>query len=270
VLFHLEQRPIDMGVTAVALGEVFVERQEWARAEACFRYGLAKAETANSLRHKLYAYGKLARLHLAQEQLDRAAESFVKAIEYAKQIGELSGEQSLRLQYGKLLERLNRLDDAEVEYRIAIELQDKIRGRFRSIERRAQFQQHTEDSTTNIVRLLVKRPRRNDALSRAFIYADGARSRTLVELLSRRPVRQPASLPSELSTREEELLSRLTGLETAAATTKEAADQYLSLIGALGDLWNKIAKIDESCRAYVDLRRTPFVQLKVITKLLVA
>ncbi len=269
VLFHLAQNPVEMGAVAINLGRVYTERGAWSLAETCFRYGLAKAEVAHSLRNKLYALSEIAELQAKKGEVEQAEMSYRQAIDFARQTGELSGEQELRTEYGRLLEeRLNRPLEAAEEYGRAIKLQERIRGRFRSVERRVQFQSYSENATSRIVRLLCKQPHRADTLEKAFGYAEGARSRTFAELLSRRGIRHPTSLPSALSEQEDELLSRLLGLETADIAGPEVAELYLSLTDTLETLWDEMSKVDEDCAAYVDLRRTPFVQLDSITQLL--
>ena len=269
VLFHQAQHPAEMGVVAINVGRVYMERGEWALAERCFDYGLMKAEAAHSLRNKLHALSEIAGLQAKKGEVEQAEMSYLQAIDFARQIGEPSGEQELRTEYGRLLEeRLNNPLEAAEEYDRAIELQERIRGRFRSVERRMQFQSYSDDATSRIVRLLCRRLHQTGALEKAFRYAERARSRTFAELLSRRQIRYPSSLPSTLSNRENELLARLLGLETADIAGHEIAELYLSLIDELERLWDEISKVDEDCGAYVELRRTPFIKLVDITQLL--
>jgi hypothetical protein len=172
---------------------------------------------------------------------------------------------------------LSEPEKAEEDYQRAIELYESMRGLFRAIERRMQMQNQSEEAYVLLIRLLSKRSELAEARSKAFVYSERARSRTLVELLSRRPVRRPASLPQELASSEESLLRQLLRLEasenaeeTAEDVGLEVAQRYAQLSQELNKVWDEMAKIDKACSDYVDLRRLPLVDVAEIAGLLKA
>ncbi|HJZ80541.1 MAG TPA: hypothetical protein VKD91_09350, partial [Pyrinomonadaceae bacterium] len=154
----------------------------------------------------------------------------------------------------------------EAEYRLAISQLEAVRGGFRSAERRMQAQSRLQEAYALLLTLLVKTKGDRQA---AFDLSERARSRTLTELLSRRPVRQPASLPQELAERESKLLSDLSRLEDPSQAGVATAQQHAILVRELEEIWQTMAAIDEDCRAYADLRRNPQTEFAELTKLLV-
>lgn len=179
-------------------------------------------------------------------------------------------EPDIRIKRGQLLEEvLSAPEKAEEDYQRAIELYESTRGLFRAIERRMQVQSRSEEVYTLLIRLLSRHSELTEARSKSFAYAERARSRTLVELLSRRPVRQPACLTQELALREESLLKQLVLLEMSEDVGLEVAQRYAQVNLELNRVWDDIAEKDEACSDYVALRRTPVVNVAEIAELLV-
>jgi tetratricopeptide (TPR) repeat protein len=268
-LFYQVQHPGDMLFPVIALCRIYKEKGNLQRAEACIHYCLAEAESLGSPRIRFYALGELAALKAARMQFAEAIDCYQKAVALAQQAGEIMAEQEFRISYGKLLEQnASSPDMVEIEYRRAVELQEIARGRFRIVERRIQFQNRSEESYARLVLLLSKRQHRKNSLADAFNFSERARSRTLIELLSRRPIRYPLSMDIKLAQQEKELLVQLSRLEISDEVGTEPAKRYMQLSKELEEIWHEMAEQDIACRDYVDLRRTPLISLEEIKELL--
>jgi tetratricopeptide (TPR) repeat protein len=264
VLYYQEQELTRMSYAALQLGVIYLEMGDLQRAEACIHYCLRKAEASGTLRLKSGALSILASLQARQNKGAEAVATCAKAIDLAEQIGDLEAKWHSRVKRGKLLEEQSSTREAEVEYRRAVKLEEAMRGRFRAMERRIQFQTRSGEAYTRLVRLLARQRCRPGIICEAFRFAERARSRTLIELLSRTHVRQPDNLHEPLTSREAELLAQLLALEESEKVGLEPAERHARLNQELEEVWRQMAEIDEAWRDYVDLRRTPVVDFREI------
>jgi CHAT domain-containing protein len=153
---------------------------------------------------------------------------------------------------GRLHEQHGDRDEAEADYRQALDLLDKSRGGLRSYDDRASFQLQAEAAGGALVRLLAGQQGREGA---AFEAAERARSRTLLDDLSRSPFHPPPDVPANLAEEERDLLAQLRQKER---TGSASAEQYDELSRQLAGVWDRIRAVaGESARAYVALRQAP-------------
>ena len=212
--------------------------------------------------------GLLTELQMDQNQLTEALDTSKKAVALAHETGELWIEPIMRVHRGELLEKQLSLQAAEQEYRQAVELIEAMRGQLRNSEQRIQLQGSLSPPYEPLVRLLCGQTTNPRAICEAFSFAERARSRTLVELLSRTEIRPPTTLPSSLVAREAQLLEQLLQIEESENFGVELAQQHQQLNQELKKLWDDMELIDEDCRDYVALRRTPAVDIQAILELL--
>jgi tetratricopeptide (TPR) repeat protein len=264
-LFHRLGQPNGMLAAVLLLGEAFRAMGDLRKAEASLHYCCERAESVGARRIQFYVLDKLAEIEVERGDAEKADEAWAEATRLAAELGEFS-EQEFRVKRGKLLQSLSRPDEAEAEYRRAISQFEAVRGEFRSAERRMQAQSRLQEAYALLLALLAET--KGDR-TEAFDLSERARSRTLAELLSRREVRQPASLPRELASREWRLLSELSRLEDPSQSGVAPARRHAALIRELEELWRTMAAIDEDCRAYADLRREPHTDFAELTGLLV-
>lgn len=264
-LFHRLEQPNGMLAAVLLLGEAFRAMGDLRKAEASLHYCREKAESVGAMRLQFYVLDKLAEIELEQGATEKADATWASATRLAAELGEMA-EQEFRVKRGKLLQSLSRPDEAEAEYRRAISQFETVRGEFRSAERRMQAQSRLQEAYALLLTLLAETKGNR---TEAFDLSERARSRTLAELLSRREVRQPASLPRELAGREWRLLSELSRLEDPSQSGVALARRHAALIRELEELWRTMAAIDEDCRAYADLRRDPRTDFAELTGLLV-
>jgi tetratricopeptide (TPR) repeat protein len=267
VLFHQIRQSSSMLFAALFLNRAYKMMGDRRGAEACLRYCFAKAEAESTARPKCYALGELATLQADQAETLQAINNYTEAISLAQELGDVV-EQDFRIGRGRLFEKLGQAENAAEDYRRVIMLQEAMRGGFRAAERRVQAQSRSEEAYMLLARLLARKPDNHRAVSEAFTVAERARSHTLAELLSRRRIRQPASLPPELARREQALLAQLSRLEESEESGLEASRQYAQLSEELDAVWQEIAEVDEACRDYIDLRSAPIVGLGEIARLL--
>jgi tetratricopeptide (TPR) repeat protein len=253
VLFHRVGQSFGMGYAALNLNRVYREASDWERAEACLRYCLSKAREDSAPRLKVYALGELAWLQAVRGERSEAVETYGEAIALAEESGELV-EQDFRFRRAELLEALGRARPAAEDYRRVIALNEAARGRLRAAEHRVQAQGRSEQAYARLVSLLA---RSQGSAGEAFATAEKAHSRTLAELLSRRPIRPPASLPPTLMQREQALLEQLLRLEESDEQGLSPSQQYARLAQELNEVWREMAAADEAGREYSDLRRSP-------------
>lgn len=267
--YHQARRPSDMGLAANMLAKVYLRMGDLECAEQCLHYNLAKAQRSGTIRSQCYALGGLANIQARRNLLDEAAQAYGQAITMAETIGELRQAAEFHEARGQVLERQpNRLDEAEREYRRAVELAEAQRSGFRSTERRIQIQD--EDPYIRLVALLARQHDNPASLGQALSFAERARSRTLSELLSRTDLLHPATLARPLADREKELLAQLRRIEETDESGVEVAERHAQLNRELEALWYEMEQIDDDCRDYVDLRRTPILSVEDIRHLLAA
>jgi hypothetical protein len=207
------------------------------------------------VRLKGYALGELASLQSARGESFRAVETYGHAISLAEESGELA-EQDFRFRRAELLEKLDRPELATEDYRRVIVLHDAARGGLRAAEHRVQAQGRSEKAYARLIRLLARGQGNTDE---AFAAAEKAHSRTLAELLSRRAIQPPASLPPSLAQREQALLEQLLQMEESEELGLSSSRQYDQLARKLNEVWREMSQVDEACHEYADLRRAPIL-----------
>jgi tetratricopeptide (TPR) repeat protein len=252
VLFGQAGRRADLGIAAGALGQIHRARGDLDRAEAAARYFARKAEETGSDRFRATARGELAGLLAVRGNAAGAVAEYTEAITEAERAGVGLLELQLRMARGRLYEQGGGREEAEADYRRALALLDSSRGGLRSYDDRASFQLQSEAAGGALVSLLAGQPGREAA---AFEAAERARSRALLDDLSRSPFHPPPDVPTKLAEEERGLLAELRQKER---TGSASAEQYDRLSRQLAGVWDRIrATPSESARAYVAFRQTP-------------
>lgn len=205
----------------IALGDLEWRRQRFEQSAALYREALALARGSDDRAHTSLALTQLAFTHRDQQRLEEALAAAREAVEVARAIearplqaqahyahGEVlrvwgrpadalqqftaadqivpftnDPELGWRLAYarGLALEALQRDEDAVVALRAAVEIIESVRGQLREERFRAGYIENKYQVYVDLVRLLLKLNRVDDA----FFFAEKLRARSYLDLLNR-------------------------------------------------------------------------------------
>jgi tetratricopeptide (TPR) repeat protein len=172
-------------------------------------------------------------------------------------------------------------DRAEKFLALTIDLGEVMRANLAQNEYRIGFQAQRMEAYQNMIKLqgqLSKQRPSDDGKdsgpkTRAFAYAERARSRSFLDLLGTSSFSLPSEVPEELRAKEAGLTERLRSLSQSSPTPTSAERQtdwaaYEATRAELEKVWKEIVKLVPAAADYVELRRGRPIKMEDLRELL--
>ena len=259
-----------------ALGALYVQTGEYEKALSSLQLALKLARDLATPVPQATALNNLGELHLRLNQPQPALEFFEQARNTAVSINNLRNVWRAYAGLAATYEKLNQLQQAQANNRLAIEVMEGVRGRLTGEEEKAGFLQDKIAIYKRQIALLLadKEPR----YAEVFRYAELARARAFLDLLAEAKVSGEQNIDPDLLKRDKELQQKVTQLtaqllkERSQETSKQDKARIAELEKGLGqvdaELGNWLRELRQRNPHYAALRYPEPVKLEQVQQML--
>lgn len=224
---------------------------------------LKRQEKMGDRRGTADSHNQIGRTLLSIGSCDEALTHSKKSLEIYDEIHDLDGSFLSLENMGIAYEGLNQEDNAISCYTRSIEVLEMIRGRLTLEEHRSGFMKTRMNVYERLIRLLIKRGKREEAWN----YTERARARSFLDMLGNHRIQFRAKADPRLVKQEEELEDGITAaraLLEKEENPERRKESYSRVVTLQNEYEETLEKLKRSCPEYASLKAARVASLKEV------
>lgn len=261
----------NVAITLANLGTIFTLQKQYQLAENYFQ----QAFEINNNIHNTYAiaetHNNLGTLYLKQKKYDLARRQFQIALEQGEKLSSPKTIWEAQYGLGQVNEKSKNLKAAMANYKQAIETIESIRGELVQTELKTSFLSGKVQVYYQLIDLLFRLFKKNKdpkLKNQAFYFAEKAKARTLLDLLTESRIEIKKGVDPKLLQAEKRRLQNISQIQTRLSTEPLTAEEIRTLTNRLEDYEDKLNNIRAEIRkgnpSYAQLKFPSVVTLKQV------